>query len=419
MASYVFAHARPLRYLFRVMKLSSSPPVHLTYCLNIHPGERLDDVLAALRGPAAAVARRVAGGRPFGVGLRIGALAAQELEAPARRDELKRALAEHGLYAFTINGFPYGNFHGEAVKAEVYKPDWRTAARAEYTRRLADLLADLLPEGVTGSISTVPGSYRAWLKSEADAGAICNRLLDAVQHLHGLRLRTGRLVQLALEPEPACMLETTGECVGFFHRRLLPAAAARGIEEAAVRRHLGICLDTCHAALAYEDAATSLRLLAREGIAVPKVQLSAALRTDQPAHARAALAPFGEPVYLHQVHARGADGARHAWVDLPNALADARWDALAEARVHFHVPLFWTGAGLLRSTADGLGPDFFALLRGGATAHLEVETYTFGVLPWAMRGGDIVECIVRELEWAMGRWDAACAGPDQQTGRRS
>ena len=138
-------------------------------------------------------------------------------------------------------------------------------------------------------------------------------------------------------------------------------------------------------------------------IAVPKVQLSAALRTEQPALAREVLAPYGEPTYLHQVNARTAEGGRAAWVDLPNALADARWSTLVEARVHFHVPLFWTGAGLLRSTTDTLGADFFALLKGGASRHLEVETYTFSVLPWAMRGGDVVDCIVRELEWAQAR----------------
>jgi sugar phosphate isomerase/epimerase len=388
------------------MQLATQSPVHLTYCLNIHPGERLDDVLAALRGPASAVARRVAGGKPFGVGLRLGALAVQALESPARRAELKAALAEQNLYAFTINGFPYGSFHGEKVKAAVYQPDWRTTQRLDYTKALADLLVDLLPAGLTGSISTVPGSYRAWLKTDGDTGAICNRLLDAVQHLHGLRLRTGKVIQLALEPEPACMLETTGESIGFFHQRLLPAAAARGIAESVVLRHLGVCLDTCHAALAYEDAAASLRQLAAAGIAVPKVQLSAALRTEQPALARDVLAPYGEPTYLHQVNARTADGGRASWVDLPNALNDARWNTLAEARVHFHVPLFWTGAGLLRSTTDTLGADFFALLKGGASPHLEVETYTFSVLPWAMRGGDVVDCIVRELEWAQARLGA-------------
>jgi sugar phosphate isomerase/epimerase len=389
------------------MRIQTQPDVHLTYCLNIHPGEQLADVIAALRGPAAAVARQVAGGRPFGVGLRISAQAAQALQAPERRAELKAALAEHQLYAFTINGFPYGNFHGEKVKADVYKPDWRTAQRAEYTRQLADLLAELLPEGLTGSISTVPGSYRAWLKTDGDIGAICNRLLDTVQHMHGIRLRSGREIQLALEPEPACMLETTDESIAFFHHRLFPAARARGLDEAVVRRHLGICLDTCHAALAFEEAAASLRRLRAEGLAVPKVQLSAALRTLQPAQARDALAPFGEPVYLHQVNARAADGAPVSWVDLPNALADARWAGLAEARVHFHVPLFWTGAGLLRSTTDTLGADFFALLREGVTPHVEVETYTFSVLPWAMRGGDVTACVVRELEWTLERLQAA------------
>lgn len=378
-------------------------PLHLTYCLNIHPGERLEHLLAAVRGPAAQVAARVARGRPFGIGLRVAGQAARELEhEPARRD-LKRALAEHNLYAFTINGFPFGNFHDGRVKEEVYKPDWRTALRVEYTKQLADLLADLLPEGLAGSISTVPGSYRAWVKSEADAGAIANRVLDVVAHLHGLRLRTGRLIQLALEPEPACMLETTDEFISFYQHRLLAAAAARGIPEQVVRRHAGICLDTCHAAIAFEDPAQALDRLAAEGIPVPKIQLSAALRTGQPAAARDPLRAYAEPVYLHQVGARGKSGEPVAWADLPNALNDARWDDLAEARVHFHVPLFWGGAGVLQTTAGDLGPGFFARLRSGASPHLEVETYTFQVLPPELRCGTVAESVTRELEWALAR----------------
>jgi hypothetical protein len=199
------------------------------------------------------------------------------------------------------------------------------------------------------------------------------------------------------------MIETTDEFIAFYQHRLLAAAAARGMAEQVVRRHLGICLDTCHAAIAFEDPGHALDCLAAEGIPVPKIQLSAALRTAQPAAAREALRAYAEPVYLHQVGARGASGEPLAWADLPNALNDARWDDLAEARVHFHVPLFWGGAGVLQTTAEDLGPGFFARLRNGASPHLEVETYTFQVLPQELRCGTVAESVSREMEWALAR----------------
>ena len=72
-----------------------------------------------------------------------------------------------------------------------------------------------------------------------------------------------------------------------------------------------------------------------------------------------------------------------------------------ELRVHFHVPLFFTGAGPLQSTADALTPDFFHELRSGVCSHLEIETYTFDVLPPEVHPGDIVKSIAREYAWVL------------------
>ena len=385
------------------MRIQAQPPLHLTYCLNVHPGERWVDNFAAIREKATAVRDRVSPGQAFGLGLRIGGQAATELTQPGKVDELKDFLARENLYVFTINGFPWGHFHNEHVKEHVYKPDWRSKERLHYTLRLADVLSQLLPDGVNGSISTLPGAYRPALKYDGDFGAVTNRLLDAVQHLHGIHLREGQVIQLALEPEPGCMLETTDEFIAFVTKRLLPAASTRGISEESVLRHIGLCLDTCHLAIQFEDLVTSIEKCREEGLQIPKIQLSAALKAQASAASLEALEPFAEGTYLHQVKARGKSGAR-GWIDLGNALKElpAAKD-IDELRVHFHVPLFWPGAGTLQSTSDALSPSFFDTVRAGATEHLEIETYTFDVLPPELRSGDVVDSIAREFDWVKGR----------------
>lgn len=389
------------------MLIQKNPALHLTYCLNVHPGERWDEHFAAIRDKARSIHRRVSPKRAFGLGLRISGQAAGELQAAERLDELKRYLAENQLYVFTINGFPWGRFHGEHVKEQVYKPDWRTRERLAYTIQLADILRELLPEGVTGSISTVPGSYRPWIKWEGDTGAMVNRLLDCVAHLHGIFLREGKLIQLAIEPEPGCALETTDEFITFLTRRLMPSASARGLSEESVLRHVGLCLDTCHLALQYENLIGAVEMCREEGVQIAKVQVSAALRCKASREAMSALEPFAEPVYLHQVRARRTAGGIVSWSDLAGALHDLpRHNDMEELRVHYHVPLFWDGSGALKSTADQLTPAFFDTLQSGATSHLEIETYTFDVLPPELKSAEVVDSIVREYEWVLARLKA-------------
>lgn len=378
------------------MQIQNQPPLHLTYCLNIHPGETWADQLFAIRTKARAVRERVAPGQPFGLGLRLSRRAADALVRPAARRELKTLLAREQMYVFSINGFPYGPFHGEPVKERVYAPDWREPERLDYTNRLADILADLLPEGVSGSISTVPGSFRPWVRTQMDAHLIAENLLTCVDHLVTLHSRTGREIHLGLEPEPGCLLETIEDVLHFFHTRLLP------INEQRVRRHLGVCLDACHLAVQFEDPAQGLAYLADAGIRVSKVQLSAALETD--AADVDALAPFADSVYLHPARLRGPNEERTDWPDLPEALQDiASGPRAGVMRTHVHVPLFWEGAGPLRSTASGLSRNFFARLKLGATEHAEIETYTFTVLPAALRADTVVESLAREYAWVLER----------------
>jgi sugar phosphate isomerase/epimerase len=382
--------------------------------LNIHPGESWAQNFVAIREKATAVKKRVAPEQPFGLGLRIAHQAAAELSADAAlREEAREFFTAHDLYAFSINGFPYGRFHAGPVKENVYAPDWQTPERLAYTRQLADILAAWLPPGVDGSISTVPGSFKSWITSDADRELMARNLAECALHFARVEDETGREIHLGLEPEPSCFLETTPETLHFFRETLLPIGGAeigrqngcsREAAENLLRRHVGVCFDTCHVALQYEDPAASLHALRDAGIRISKVQISAALRTRSTPESWAALRPFAEPVYLHQVKGRGMHDVRYSAIDLAPALDELlRLPEIDELRVHFHVPLFFEGAGVLHSTSDTLTPEFFRALREGASPHLEIETYTFDVLPPEVRPPDVVESIAREYEWVRDR----------------
>jgi len=393
--------------------------LHLTYCLNVHAGELWADQQRAILEKSAFVRNKVGrAGEKFALGLRLSARAAAELRTPEAAREARAWLEANGFYVFTINGFPYGQFHGQAVKQAVYAPDWQTRRRRDYTIALADILAELLPEGMSGSISTVPGSFSAWIKTPHEVQAMVERLCECVTHLYRLRESRGIEIHLGLEPEPACFLETTEETVRFFEQsifidgattlaRLLGGPAKRA--EEILRRHLGVCFDTCHGAVAFEDAEATLRQYDRAGIRISKIQISAALsaRGDETHD----LPRFVEPVYLHQVRGRGPSGEVRRWIDLPDYLQEAPTD-LDEVRVHFHVPLFAELPGSLSSTATLLTEPVFRAM-SSATTHWEIETYTFDVLPEPLRTGGVERSIVEEYKWVLDRWRAAERGKAQ------
>jgi sugar phosphate isomerase/epimerase len=396
------------------MILQHKPPLHLTYCLNIHPGESWAESFAAIREKALMVKQNVAPDQWFGIGLRIAHQAAEELTAsPDLRAQALDFFSSNQLYPFSINGFPYGRFHAGPVKESVYAPDWRTPERLHYTLQLADLLAAWLPEQVDGSISTVPCSFKTWIQSPEDVRAIVEHLVSTVAYLSAVHEDTGREIHLGLEPEPDCYLETTTETIAFFKNVLFTSGATelarllkcyRSDAEALIRRHLGVCFDTCHVALQYEDLVESLRAYQAEGIRISKIQLSAALAAKSNAESWAALSKFVEPVYLHQVKGRAASGAMFSWVDLPKALEELPSNPEVEdLRVHFHVPLFANLASPLESTASALTPDFFHQLRSGAATHVEIETYTFDVLPPEIHPGDVVKSVSREYSWVLNQ----------------
>ncbi len=397
------------------MQVRSDPPLHLTYCLNIHPGETWAENLTAIRTHATVVRDKLDWHAPFGLGLRLSALAAEQLADPANLHTLRQTLLDEGMYAFTINGFPYGRFHRTQVKEKVYAPDWRTVERRDYTNRLGEILASLLPEGVCGSISTVPGAYASWITRESDVRAMCERLAETALHLADIEFRIGREVVVALEPEPDCYVETTQQTIDFLRGPLREYGAehlcgqrvgcSRSDAERLLARHIGLCLDTAHAAVEFEDPASALAACESAGVRIAKIQLSAALQATPTPDTLTRLREFCDEVYLHQVKAKRADGAIVSYADLPEAIGSVGEGGAPdeEWRVHFHVPLFFEDFCGMRSTSGQLLGSFADRLRSGATYHAEIETYTFGVLPDSVRPESVEDCIVREYQWVLGK----------------
>lgn len=402
----------------------SSP--HLTYCTNIHPGQSWETVRENFDRYILPVRERVAPGIPFGVGLRLSAEAAETLQEPETFAEFRSYLIQNGLYIFTINGFPYGTFHGQPVKEDVYLPNWMQPERLEYTNRLADLLADLLPDEVDGTVSTVPGAFAPLVRNEEDAERMATQMALHAVHLRRILDRSGRRIALAIEPEPCCHLETVADTITFFERHLFgeaaagTAAAELGVSAATaqqiLRDHLTVCFDACHMAVEFDGAAEALAAFREAGIRIGKFQISAGLQVEwtgdvsADASLREELAGFADPVYLHQVVERRRSGELRRFLDLPEALEAAAGDAEPrEWRIHFHVPLFRSELGSFRST-QGYVKELIRLLEGGdSEQHWEVETYTWDVLPEEFRAEGVVAAVARELGWVIDEMRAARA----------
>nr|MDT0660576.1 metabolite traffic protein EboE [Micromonospora sp. DSM 115978] len=346
--------------------------VHLGYCTNVHPAEDLDGVLGQLDTYATPIRERL-GADVLGLGLWLAApVAAGLAERPALRRKLRAELDARGLEVVTLNGFPYRSFHAPVVKMAVYQPDWTARERLDYTLNLARVLVDLLPaDAARGSVSTLPLGWREpWDEASSTASA---RLLDELAAgLTELAWRTGQAVRVGFEPEPGCLIESTTQAV----RHLSRVDTDR----------LGVCLDLAHLACAWEEPAAALARLRAAGLPVVKVQVSAALEAPDPVAAADALRGYVEPRFLHQTRAAGcahaADPADPAYAadDLDGALAAGLPGAW---RVHYHVPLHADPEPPLRSTTPVLRAALRELLGGARAAcdHLDVETYTWGVLP--------------------------------------
>ncbi len=386
-----------------------------TYCTNIHAGETWDDHFDALKQNFPAIKNAISPETPMGIGLRLSNIASIAILKEDNLSLFKQWLKANNAYVFTMNGFPYGGFHDTVVKDHVHAPDWTTEDRVAYTIRLFNILADLLPQGMEGGISTSPLSYRYWFNNgdelpEAKKTATHN-ILRVAEQLYLIKLSKGLTLHLDIEPEPDGILETGNEFIEWFETDLLPTGIlyfekqfglTAAEAEKIIKEHITLCYDVCHFAIGFESHEDVINTLAQKGIKVGKIQISAALkgRFDANGHTKQdilkAFTDFNEPTYLHQVVARNNDGSLIRYPDLPDALAAQ--DNTEEWRAHFHVPVFLESYGLLQSTQEDIVKVLALQAQKNFTQHLEVETYTWGVLPAEMKL-PLTQCIIRELNW--------------------
>lgn len=401
------------------MQIPEHPEKHLSYCTNIHPGEDWSSVFGQLKSHLPDLKQRLSPKKPFGIGLRLSAMTASELLQNNHLKEFKEWLQKEGLYVFTINGFPYGSFHGEKVKDDVYKPDWTTKERLEYSSNLVDILAELIPSGGEGSISTSPVSYKYWGHSAEEKHKIKRisaiHLAQLAWQMSGILRDQKKDIHFDIEPEPDCLIENSAETIDFFKNYLLPVGSEFMInayqisaEEAKelLLTHIGVCYDTCHFALEYEDPSKAIQSFIDEGIRIGKTQISSALKVqlDDNDENRSGTADrlkqFDEPTYLHQVIERDENGNLTQYRDLPNALPSIQKKEAKEWRIHFHVPIFVQEFEGLSSTQDEMAESLRIILEGDHCRHFEIETYTWDVLPEELKS-PIDDSIEREFRWVL------------------
>lgn len=356
---------------------TSPPPFPLPYCLNVHPGADAIAVRRALADHLLPVKRILAPDRPFPVSLHVGRQALRTFSRPRALAGLRQWLSDHNCFVAGINAFPYGSFHSPAVKARVYRPDWRSPRRLDYTLQTARLLAELIPEHATATLTTVPGGWLPDWTTPADERMALHHIAQAARGVRRLHKETGRRIRIAIEPEPGCAWT-------FSHPRL-----NRWDDE------ICWCLDTSHAAVEFRSIESC------DWGRIGRVQLSAAIECDNSPSARRRLAEWAEPRYLHQTRAAVDGEIIGSWPDLPPALAALPGLPVhALIRTHFHVPLTWKNSGPLRSTRPLLTPAFF---RRARQVFCEVETYTYAVLPDAHRPAGLHRALAAELRWAASR----------------
>jgi hypothetical protein len=389
---------------------------HLSYSTLVHPADTWEAMSHSLRTFVPKVKARVSPNQPFGVSLRLAALSAEALvQDKTAREELKRFLAENDMYLYTINAFPYGAFKDTLVKEQVYEPDWRTQERTQYTINVADVVADVAPEGLSPSIQTAPLGFKPRVTGPEVVDRYTENVLRVVAHLVGIEERTGKTVTLALEPEPYCFLDTTDETIEYFKNHLytgrsaerlaklanIPASEAIG----ALRRYLGVVFDIGHQAVGFEDVAVSLQKLVDAGVPILKLQEVAAMHMPQVTDETVeALQRFKDTVYLTQTVEK-KNGKITKFLNLEDAFAARKVDpGPREWRTHFHVPVFLDDlGGKFGTTRFAIEAALKMHKEKPLSRQLEIETYTWDVLPDHLKTGDIVDYVCREIEWVRGQ----------------
>ncbi|MEA2013283.1 MAG: metabolite traffic protein EboE [Verrucomicrobiota bacterium] len=375
---------------------------HLTYCMNIHSGNSWNDMLNAIEHYVVPIKQEIAPATDFGLGLRLGAEMVSNI-SESKIASFKKMLSDYDMYVFTVNAFPYGVFHKKPLKKKVYLPDWGEDDRLIYTKNVAETLAKILPENINGTISTIPVTYGKNLPSKSIAN-----IISIAKFLAELDKTTGKKIILTFEPEPDCYIEATQDTIDFF--KLLN----KNISEK-MMQYLGICLDTCHFALQFEDPLKAWECFEKNGINVPKIQLSAALRYSPKKtpsfssfadSAKNELEKYAEDVYLHQTRIK-KDSRLFYFHDLSDALKNPEH---GEWRIHFHVPLYKQKySETLFSTSDSMNTNFFAKIAAFSDLHLEIETYSFNVIP--KKEISIIKSIEQEYCFILNKLSTANTNP--------
>lgn len=408
---------------------------HICYSQNVFPAEggvlrRVAELAEHFNRVREALGISTA--EPFPLGLWLDAESAAELADPVKMKALRGFLDENGNIVFTLNAFPYGRFHSTRVKENVYLPDWTSSERVDYTLRNIDILAELLPNGMTGSISTLPGGYPKNMGLPEVTDAAAGRIIDSVplknveklisvnlhrvaERLESVYLEKGARILLAVEMEPDCLWESPEEFIEFRSEHLMGTAA---------EEFVGVCYDTCHQELLDNEPGAGLRLLEAAGVPVPKIQLSAALTrefrgNDELESAVAGLAMFADGVYLHQTRVFDEDsGLSLVYDDIPESsaallskitgggeMASFFRDGCSGRIVsHFHVPIHLDAlvAGYFAAKEELAAVALMMAERPAAKIpHLEIETYTYNVLPDGLRSPDLFRSMTLEYEWAL------------------
>ena len=387
----------------------------LTYSTLVHPGDTWDEMWNSLITFVPRVKERVAPRESFGISLRLSNSSASTLvNDKSKREQLKRFLGENDMFLYTVNAFPYGPFKGRTVKEQVYEPDWRTDERTQYTINVAEILGDVAPPGTSPSIQSAPLGFKPRVTGPDVVALYTEHVMQVAARLVEIRERTGRTIGLSLEPEPFCFLETTDETVDYFTNHLYSGASAARlaklagipISEAlnALRRHVGIVFDICHQAVEYENIAESLQKLVNAGIPVFKLQEAAALYVPQVNQKSIdVLQRYAETIYLTQTIEK-KDGQFSKFLNLEDAFA--KWRPSSDARewrTHIHVPVFLDDLGAFRTTRFAIEDALRFHKANPLSRQLEIETYTWDVLPDSLKTGDIVDYVCREIEWVRGQ----------------
>ena len=375
------------------------------YCGNVHPGKTIEEVKQNLASHALEVKAQVRPNKQMNIGLWLSATAARELDDREAMLEFRDWLAQRDLLPYTLNGFPYGDFHQEIVKLEVYKPTWAEQERLDYTVRLAEILNAILPTGIDGTISTLPLGWPindgvSLIEDEQFWKSCAGNLKRCAQSLDRIEQETGRNIFVCIEPEPGCILDTWDDIVGFFDQHLLT-----GDDAQLIQKHIGVCHDVCHSAVMFEQQATAISEYQKAGIKIGKVQVSSAVvvdfesgTTEQNQAKLQQLKGFAEPRYLHQTSVR-VDDKTLFYQDLSEALR-THPDPQGQWRVHFHVPIFSPSFGPIGTSQSDIIKCVNAIEDSGEPLpHFEIETYAWNVLPEPLKESNLADGIAKEIAW--------------------